>query len=53
MLGLLCVIGGLFLAAGFKEALWPKVMGVAGMGLLIVGFVANAVMSRHRPSRGD
>jgi hypothetical protein len=52
-LGLFCVIGGLFLAAGFKEALWPKVVAIGGIAILVVGLVANAVVSRVRPASGD
>ena len=52
-LGLFCVVGGLFLAAGFKEALWPKAMAIGGIVILVVGLVANAVVSRVRPASGD
>jgi hypothetical protein len=52
-IGLFCVIGGLFLAAGFQEALWPKVMAVGGVVTLVVGLVANALMWRRLPSSGD
>jgi len=52
-LGLFCVIGGLFLAAGFKDALWPKVVGGGGVVILVVGLVANAMMSRRRSVRDN
>jgi hypothetical protein len=49
-LGLFCVIGGLFLSAGFKEVLWPKAVAIGGIVLLVVGLVANAILSRARPA---
>lgn len=52
-LGLFCVIGGLFPAAGFKDALWPKVVGGGGVVILVVGLVANAMMSRRRSARDN
>ena len=52
-LGLFCVIGGLFLAAGFKDALWPKVVGGGGVVILVVGLVANAMMSHRRSVSGN
>lgn len=52
-LGLFFVIGGLFLAAGFKEALWPKAVAIGGIVILLVGLIANAVASRIRPASGD
>jgi hypothetical protein len=50
-LGLFCVIGGLFLAAGLKEALWPKVLAIGGIVIMVVGGVGGALMARRRPSR--
>ncbi len=52
-LGLFCAIGGLFLAAGFKQATWPKVIAVGGFITMVVGLIVNAVLSRARPSSGD
>jgi len=52
-LGLFCVIGGLFLSAGLKEALWPKSVAIGGIVILVVGLVANAILSRARPASGD
>jgi len=52
-LGLFCVIGGLFLSAGFKEVLWPKAVAIGGIVLLVVGLVANAILSRARPASGN
>jgi hypothetical protein len=44
-LGLVCLFGGLFLAAGFKDALWPKVVTVAGVVAMIISGLASAVAS--------
>jgi len=52
-LGLICVVGGLFLSAGFKEALWPKAVAIGGIVMLVVGLVANAILSRARPASGN
>jgi hypothetical protein len=52
-LGLFCLIAGLFLAAGFKEAFFPKVVAIGGVVLLGVGGVASAIASRSRASSGD
>ncbi len=50
-LGLFCLIAGLFLAAGFKEAAFPKVVAIGGMVVLVVGGIASAVASwRHASS---
>jgi hypothetical protein len=48
-LGLFCLMAGLFLAAGFKEAFFPKVVAIGGMVILVVGGVASAITSRRRP----
>ena len=53
MLGLFCLVAGLFLAAGFKEAFWPKAVAIAGVVFLVVGGVASAINSRRRASSGD
>ena len=47
-LGLVCLFGGLFLAAGFKEAHWPKVVTVAGMVAVIVSGLASAAISLYQ-----
>lgn len=52
-LGLFCAIAGLFLAAGFKEALWPKAVAIGGVVILVAGLAVNAVVSRLRPASGD
>jgi hypothetical protein len=52
-LGLFCLIAGLFLAAGFKEAFFPKVVAIGGMATLVVGGIASAITSRRRVSSGD
>jgi len=52
-LGLFCLIAGLFLAAGFKEAFFPKVVAIGGMVILIVGGVASAITSGRQASSGD
>jgi hypothetical protein len=50
MLGLFCLVAGLFLAAGFKEAIWPKAVAIGGIVFLAVGSVASAIASRRRAS---
>jgi len=52
-LGLFCLIAGLFLAAGFKGALFPKVVAIGGVVILVVGGVASAITSRRQASSGD
>jgi hypothetical protein len=52
-IGLFCVIGGLFLAAGFEDVVWPKMVAGGGIIIMVVGLVANAIMSRARPSGAD
>ncbi len=48
--GLFCLIAGLFLAAGFKAAAFPKVVAIGGIVALVVGGVASAVASRRHAS---
>jgi hypothetical protein len=52
-LGLFCLIAGLFLAAGFKGALWPRVVAIGGIAILVVGGIASAITSRRHASNGD
>ena len=51
-LGLFCLVAGLFLAAGFKESLLPRVVAIAGIVLLVVGSIASAIASRRRAPSG-
>jgi hypothetical protein len=52
-LGLFCLVAGLFLAAGFKESLVPKVVAISGIALLVVGGVASAITSRRPAGSGN
>jgi hypothetical protein len=52
-LRLFCPIAGLFLAAGFKEAYFPKAVAIGGIAILVVGGVDSAIASRRRASSGD
>lgn len=47
-LGLFCLVAGLFLAAGFKDAVFPKVLAIGGIVFLVVGGIASAVASRRQ-----
>jgi hypothetical protein len=49
-LGLFCLVAGLFLAAGFKDAIVPKVLAIGGIVFLVVGGIASAVASRRQAS---
>jgi protein-S-isoprenylcysteine O-methyltransferase Ste14 len=51
-LGLFCLVAGLFLAAGFKESLLPRVVAIGGVVFLVVGGVASAIASRRLAASG-
>lgn len=52
-LGLFCLVAGLFLAAGFKDTLFPKVLAIGGIVFLAVGIVVSAVASRRHAASAD